>query len=710
MQRTIDGCLRAAAGAACVCLSVYAPAMYGQACSSNTQVGCLNSGAVCSPVNRGQGAKGHCTTRPGMPPGERECDCLGSIPPPPPLLDPRCSDRTATGKFQCTIDEPNVRQRETVYSNVVFAPGDILDVKADGCVQTGGAGATWKRYVNPSGPNSGALYHGLIRIPTGTRNSELVAINTVMGKRLVVTGAGVPASQLVLHLGYQDDDYSDNGYNDHDDGTEDQCKSDAARGIDGGPAHVTVTVYRGVPTDNPDSHFDFDVLGTTFDPNGFLLNPHWSWQQKPGNQGKIPDTSMCHEFSVRNTTLGVPNEFKDPSFADCTDQADTNSVDRPIDLNATICNYGTVPYLGSTFAGHVNWFPVTVEGNSFWGDQGVDDDNTFTFISGQAGDPLSVNGRHGLHVEFDSDETTDNFTSAAWQPFKDAVHQGDNAKAQQFFEGHTILTGMFGLDGEHNLKAELHPLFAMATRRNALENSAADESWLIFVRNQGDEGFCSSNIWQAGFEDYTFRLPWRQGMASVDVDRGKTQFTGTDGASGPVVTALPPPAPNAGVFVTFHLGPPVNGSSVIEVPASRPFINGALHLIWSKGSSTPGATAAVTARPAAANLEEAGDTEDAVQAAIAKLAASDRAKVTGSRAIANTRRAALHPLPPPGPVKPVAKTPEFAKASRLHAIKAGPAARKAERDAQEVRALCDATRNQPAGLAPKTCGGNTRKQ
>jgi len=39
----------------------------------------------------------------------------------------------------------------------------------------------------------------------------------------------------------------------------------------------------------------------------------------------------------------------------------------------------------------------------------VDDDYSFTFHSDDPGDPLSVNGRSGLHVEFDSDETIDHF-------------------------------------------------------------------------------------------------------------------------------------------------------------------------------------------------------------------------------------------------------------------------------------------------------------
>jgi hypothetical protein len=55
------------------------------------------------------------------------------------------------------------------------------------------------------------------------------------------------------------------------------------------------------------------------------------------------------------------------------------------------------------------------------------------------------------------------------------------------------------------------------------------------VRNRGDEGFCSSKLWDAGFEDYTFRLPWLEGMTDVHVDWSKNNFEGTDGTSGPKV-------------------------------------------------------------------------------------------------------------------------------------------------------------------------------
>jgi hypothetical protein len=48
------------------------------------------------------------------------------------------------------IDRPNVMQHQTGYPQITFKPGDSVAVDAGGCVQTGGMGSTWKRYVDPS--------------------------------------------------------------------------------------------------------------------------------------------------------------------------------------------------------------------------------------------------------------------------------------------------------------------------------------------------------------------------------------------------------------------------------------------------------------------------------------------------------------------------------------------------------------------------------
>jgi hypothetical protein len=49
-----------------------------QQCTGNIQIGCTNAGAVCSPVAFGVGPTGRCTTPAGLPPGERECVCIGA--------------------------------------------------------------------------------------------------------------------------------------------------------------------------------------------------------------------------------------------------------------------------------------------------------------------------------------------------------------------------------------------------------------------------------------------------------------------------------------------------------------------------------------------------------------------------------------------------------------------------------------------------------
>jgi hypothetical protein len=130
------------------------------------------------------------------------------------------------------ITQPNVKQAETAYTQIVFRRGDKIVIDSDGCVQTGGHGRTWKRYVNPSGSNSNRYYFGLIRINGVTNGLE--RISRYIGRPITIN------QDTSLHLGYADDNYKDNGYYAHDDGTENQCKGTYN-------AYVKITVWR-VPT------------------------------------------------------------------------------------------------------------------------------------------------------------------------------------------------------------------------------------------------------------------------------------------------------------------------------------------------------------------------------------------------------------------------------------------------------------------------------
>lgn len=133
---------------------------------------------------------------------------------------------------------------------IAFQQGDKVTVVAGGGVQTGGHGKTWKRYVNPSGSDSNKFYFGKIYIPGIT--SSLTAIRDLVSMygsydsnspdkctlRFTVPNIdALPASNRYFITHYLDDDYSDDGYWGHDDGTEDQCKNV-------GNAFINITIER----------------------------------------------------------------------------------------------------------------------------------------------------------------------------------------------------------------------------------------------------------------------------------------------------------------------------------------------------------------------------------------------------------------------------------------------------------------------------------
>jgi hypothetical protein len=132
--------------------------------------------------------------------------------------------RTDATHETCHIDRPDVTVGSESYPSVQFCSGDIVTVTANGCVQTGGSGKTWKDYVNPSGPNADRLYHGMISIPGSTAGP--VQLRSVVGHALP------PSTGGILTLGYVDDDYGDNGYYSHDDGTQNQCRNKGAASVD----------------------------------------------------------------------------------------------------------------------------------------------------------------------------------------------------------------------------------------------------------------------------------------------------------------------------------------------------------------------------------------------------------------------------------------------------------------------------------------------
>ena len=556
----------------------------------------------------------------------------------------------------CTINQPIVTQRLTTYPQITFKAGDVVTVSAGGCVQTGGSGKTWKRYVNPSGSNADRLYHGLIQIP-GVQ-SDLVRIQGVVLHPLVVPG-GPSSSGANLRLGYEDDGYSDNGYWGHDDGTENQCK-----GV--GDAFVRISIQHNGPKPTA-SAAPFDLVSASTDANDFPLNPEWAWQKQTG---QLPDADkICFPLA---------GDFNNPS---CTTQ--TPSQDNPSGLstNNAICAIGAQ----HSIHGHVNWMPATMQGTLVWdnhsgGLTGDDDYNINIQTPGHLGETAS-NGGH-IHTEFDSDETIDHFHTPVWNAFHSAVDADDTptGRPAQMINGRLgFIIGLVGLDCEHACATELHPVYGLAM--NVQGSDANDDEWAIFVRNSGDEGYCSQYQHFLDTSRMAFIFPAPSPLATgVTVGSATVFKTNNSQAGGPSVTFLP----GQGALVVFTL----------PDPSQKARIDGELHLTWTVPAGqnparpAPVRRLAATVGPAA----EQGDVEDRLRAIEGKLPAESRGQLSASLVTSpSLDEVSPAPLasPPPRP-------------SRAATVRAVADADKAQRDVARSAALCKAFNGQIPS-APAAC-------
>lgn len=463
------------------------------------------------------------------------------------------------------IENPNVMKPMTSYQQIVFKPGDQVRVSAGGCVQTGGHGKTWKRYVDPSGPNSNHLYHGKVFVPGAMEGLPVESDPPISAAEPMLTAQGktftvkpiAQAGRSHLWLGYEDDGYSDNGYWGHDNGTSDQCKNV-------GNAYVVVTITHvstPIPTPTPTAS-PFDLVLANFDDNGILLNPKWAWQLPPHPQ--FPD----------------PGNFPNPDVSNCS-SGSTNCTTQPTTTDdSKSCKVGG--WFGQgTGNGHRNWAPGTYEGMIYWESHSsriADDDYNIRLVPPNgaglttANGVVAATGEKSIEMEFNAGETIDHFDTPWWNQFHQAVDKSFSAASQMISNRYAIATGLIGLDCDHSCATELHPVWAMAIRVN---DDPSDEVWAIFIRRWGDEGFCSDNqhyLVDLQGNDFNFRLPWRPGASSFEILPSTVFKSRLGKATGPGITG----APNNSVMVSFILTAPQTGTGEM--------VHGELHLHWTGAS------------------------------------------------------------------------------------------------------------------------------
>lgn len=476
------------------------------------------------------------------------------------------------------IDRPSVAQPRTQYPQIQFHPGDTVMINAGGCVQTGGSGRTWKHYVYPLGDNAGSLYSGTIYIPgvipqaggpSGyPRLAAWVNKSLSVPSRLPPT---LPQPQLFLNLGYEDDNYGDNGYWGHDDGNPPQC-------VNTGPAWIEIQVVHRVvaagggpsPVPPPVSGQDqqsgqkpFDVVWdvNNLDGNGLPLNPIWAYQI--AHSGGAPDfRAICGSAFSGGDKINIGT-----LAAICTTQDPTTDLSHSVFDSVGYCP-------GEPLKGHINWTLATHTGTIYWsgfsGEVALEDDDfNFNLITANKAGLTDLN-KGALGLEFNADETINNFNAPFWVSFRNQVENlganitGGSGSAGQLVSGKlAVVTGLFGIDGVHGGYSESHPVFAMAIRINEQAvTGGVDETWVFFLRNSGNEGGCShlAHDWLPPAGWYYLSLPWPEHATGVTVSSAESQIWAYQTGVTPPTIETQPGWP--WTYVGFQLPDPGVGAGV----------------------------------------------------------------------------------------------------------------------------------------------------
>lgn len=217
--------------------------------------------------------------------------------------------------------------------------------------------------------------------------------------------------------------------------------------------------------------------GDGVDPNGLARNPVWQFQKQNNSPPRVCDFCPCDNSNPDNSNQD-PNAWK--NAPNCTD--------------ATLETNG-----GSVCFGHWNWLPVVYEGTITWSghSNSVYDDDDYYFDLHR--DDPKYNQDHALYTayassvepEFNSDETVDYWdgTGTWWDDFHHN-YVDQNAAHGRIDGKDVIVIGLAGLDAQHSVHTELHPVYAMFVH---VQDAPTADKWAFFVRNWGDEGYCADH-------------------------------------------------------------------------------------------------------------------------------------------------------------------------------------------------------------------------
>lgn len=310
------------------------------------------------------------------------------------------------------------------------------------------------------------------------------------------------------------------------------------------------------------------------DPNGLPLNPDWT--PKSGERPPIIPSCMHPSASASSTCDSVAG------------------ADRATGLKLLTCRVA-----GSPFPGHVNWSPATVTGVVSWGNLADDDDdNLFFEPAGGAGltsanHTIDDDAAHPyIELEFSSLETLERLSTSSWTALQAAIYRWatepiDSSEIDAVlnvkhpgYPSRAVVTGLFGLDCEHGCPSEVHPVYGLAVETN---DSPDDNTWILFARNWGNEGFCSRMI---HFADTTHLA-----MALPPLSAGEPTLVSTEWAASDANT----PAPT----LTLQNDRSIAVNFTLPAPADAGLVELVLHLKWAGGQERVPQAAPTRGRPRA---------------------------------------------------------------------------------------------------------------
>ena len=335
----------------------------------------------------------------------------------------------------------------------------------------------------------------------------------------------------------------------------------------------------------PQAAGEFNALWGNVDANGLPSNPYWEAQTTRYQAVLPPLTDPPHDACIQTPYLKIPGG---PGQEACTVQ-DT-VLDTPEDFPNVLCFF----YPGSTVHGHVNWMAASANGYVSWLNLADDWDYNFRLVpkeqdsAPQKDRGLTTNNNRAsdgsspryMELEFASSEVADQFRTPWWQGLTNLVDPLNLPALAKYIhpadanqDPFAVIVGLFGLDCEHDCRSEFHPVYALAIQ---VDENPSSNTWAIFVRNWGDEGFCSSLNHEINLTDQkmSLLLPWPAAKGlKADVEQI------SPGSLPPVVGLLQDENGNGeGALVTFTL----------PNPSERGLVEVLLRFHWNGGKAIPG--------------------------------------------------------------------------------------------------------------------------